>query len=123
MLGRGRADLHGGREMDEAVKGVDGRAAEHTGMLSLPPKHVLADFVDGRHAASDFLATLEVSEVIDRKTMAPSRYWFTQPISSGAITPACTWSYFGGRTKDCLSWSLAHKLSGDVGPFDSALCL
>jgi hypothetical protein len=58
--------------MDESVAGVDGRAAEHTGMLSLPPERVLADFVDGRHAASDFLATLDVSEVIDRETMAPS---------------------------------------------------
>jgi hypothetical protein len=41
-------------------------------MLSLPPERVLADFVDGRHAASDFLATLDVFEVIDRETMAPS---------------------------------------------------
>src|SRR2546423_1450536 len=52
ILGRGRADLRGGGEMDEAVAHIDRRTAEHTLTLGLTPKCVLADLVNGRHGAA-----------------------------------------------------------------------
>jgi hypothetical protein len=52
MLGRSRADLRGGREMDEAVAGIDASAAEHTRTFRLPPKRLVADLIDaGRHGS------------------------------------------------------------------------
>src|SRR5262249_42057435 len=54
MLGRSLADLGGGREMDEAVAGVDGGTEEHPGPLRLAPKLGFQDFVDGlRHAVPE----------------------------------------------------------------------
>jgi hypothetical protein len=64
ILRRGRADLRGGGEMDEAVARIDGSAAEHAGMLRLVPKCVCADLVDcRRHGAPDSAARFGVSEI------------------------------------------------------------
>src|SRR5262245_60302569 len=52
MLGRGRPDLRGGGEMDEAVAGIDVSAAEHTRTFRFAPKRLVTDLIDaGRHGS------------------------------------------------------------------------
>src|SRR5262249_42170434 len=73
ILRRGRADLRGGGEMDEAVAGIDGSAAEHAGMPRLVPKYIFADLVNRRrHGAPDSAAGFDVSEINPARQCARS---------------------------------------------------
>src|SRR5262245_1500990 len=67
VLGRGRPDLRGGGEMDEAIAGIERRAAEHAGTLGLAPNLSLTDLVDGPHHGSPGM--FDVFEMIATATV------------------------------------------------------
>src|SRR6204780_506297 len=69
---RGFRDLRGGREMDEAVAGIDGRSAIKPGRLGIAPCGLFADFVNRRHTADlDCGATLSGLEHSGNNSYCP----------------------------------------------------